>query len=176
MTVMPIQPQGLLSDNDRKDLFSRAYVQAIASAAGYASEPTGSVDRDSIDLRISSSGTYCTFDSPCIEVQLKCTASECVEEEHIQFDLPVKNYNDLRKKSLSPRFLIVVLVPDDFDEWLKQSEQEAIVKKCAYYFSLKGMGRTNNTTTIRIRIPRSNILDSTALHTIFAKAGAGDYL
>lgn len=170
---MPLVPPGLLPPNDRKELFSRAYVQAIASAAGYSLDLITSVDRDSVDVRISSGATYCTFASPCVEVQLKCTSTDVIRDNHIAYPLPIKNYNDLRKKSMSPRLLIVVVVPEDLTTWLDQDESQMVLRNCAYYISLHGRRSVNNTENITVHIPRANVLNVAAMHYIFDRAGSG---
>ena len=84
----------------QKERFSIAYVRALAAqAACYCDEPE--VDDDSVDLRV-----YAKLDCgvetnrPEMALQLKCTATPDFREDGLHFDLPVKNYNDLRANSL----------------------------------------------------------------------------
>jgi hypothetical protein len=61
-------PDKLLTDNDREEGLSRAYVQAIAAMAGYMIaefEP----DRDGTDVQIRAGGSM----RPSLDIQLKAT-------------------------------------------------------------------------------------------------------
>jgi hypothetical protein len=81
--------------NKRKEEFGIAYVQAIASVAGYSiSRPL--VDNDSIDLQFLSNSSNAYTRAPRLEVQLKCTAQDMISGDYINFPLKIKNYDDLR--------------------------------------------------------------------------------
>lgn len=92
--------------NQRKEQFSRAYVLAVAAAAGYAwYQP--SVDDDSIDLGLAVKGGGGTVRSPRLEMQLKCRAAELPPGDHFSHDLKLKNYEDLRDATVQvPRILM----------------------------------------------------------------------
>jgi hypothetical protein len=68
--------------NLRAEQFSRVYVRAVATVAGYTIyEPE--VDDDSIDLGIAgraASGFPCP---PRVEIQLKCTSDEMRREKEV---------------------------------------------------------------------------------------------
>lgn len=105
--------------NQRKEQFSKAYIQAVASVAGF-SATTPTVDDDSVDLFVSGSGRDGTFASPRLELQAKGRNSGELIGEHFSYDLKFKNYNDLRLTNfLVPRILVVVLVPSDIEFWLE---------------------------------------------------------
>ncbi len=148
--------------NTKKEEFSRAYLQAVAVMADAESIPP-KVDRDSIDVILKRVGGR----REQIEVQLKCTADAVPEEGDLSFDLPVKNYNDLRLDCIIPSVLIVVYVPADVENWLAVSEQELTLRKCGWWISLKGMPETENSSTVRITLPRENLLTPEALKTLF---------
>ncbi len=62
-----------MHEDQQKEQFSRAYVQAVAACAGFAwSVP--SVDDDSIDMTLSQTGGRGTIRSPRLDVQIKCKA------------------------------------------------------------------------------------------------------
>ena len=110
--------------NQRKEQFSRAYIHAVASVAGYALyEPY--VDDDSIDCGLAARGAAGIFFSPRVELQLKSSSRNIVKKDRIVFPLGIKNYNDLRVENvLVPRILVVVIVPKDIEYWLSQTEEE----------------------------------------------------
>src|SRR5438445_7974918 len=136
--------------DQRKEQFSRAYVLAVAAAAGYAwYQP--SVDDDSIDLGLAEKGGGGTVRSPRLELQLKCHAAETPSGDHFSHDLKLKNYEDLRDATVQvPRILVVVLVPEDVPSWLTATENELVMRRCGYWVSLRGLSATTNETKIEI--------------------------
>ena len=147
--------------NTRKERFSLAYVSAVAAHSGYAiDEPK--VDRDSIDGMFSSS----QGNRPRIEFQLKSTSLNVVKNQTLKYDLPIKNYNDLRVDSLVPRILIVVLLPKDIKDWTVQSTAEMCLRHCGYWISLTNSAAKRNRHRIRISIPQANIFDSPTLTSL----------
>jgi len=158
----------------RKEEFSYAYIHAIAATAGYAvSLPSRDADADGVDRTIGARGVVGEMRSPKFDVQVKCTSDQRGDQASITFDLALKNYDELRATNISlPRILIVVFVPDDLGEWLHQSETELCMRHCAYWVSLKGASRTTNTTTIRIDVPRDNLLSVEALHNLMSRVAA----
>ena len=124
-----------MTENDQKEAISRAYVKAIAAAAGFAIYQP-SVDDDSIDLGIAASGTSGFAKRPRLEMQLKCTASDPPEEPTISFPVKRKNYDDLRPSDLAiPRILVVMLVPGNLADWLNRTERELAIRRCTYWMS-----------------------------------------
>lgn len=158
----------LLSDNDRKEALSRAYAAAIAGKAGYCiSSPD--FDRDSVDLSFSAGAPR----HPRMDVQLKATSAVKGDTDTFSFELPLKNYNDLRAETLVPRALIVLEMPKDQDQWLTVSSEELILKRCAFYKVLTGAPETENTTSVTVKINRQNRFDVAALQHLMAKARTG---
>jgi hypothetical protein len=164
--------------NAQKEKFSEAYVLAVAATAGYSTYKYN-LDDDSVDLGIAArtipqpNGTIVTR-SPRLEVQLKCTASPIPSSNHISFSLKVKNYNDLKATDfVIPRILVVVLVPDNVTDWIQHSEAEMCIRRCGYWVSLRGEPATNNTTNIKIEIPRQNLFTVQALQAIMQRLAQG---
>ncbi len=162
--------------NQRKEQFSRAYVHAVVSVAGFALY-NPEVDDDSIDCGIAERGGNGTVRSPRLELQLKCTSRNVVKEERIAFPLKIKNYNDLRESNvLVPRILVVIIVPEDLDNSLHQSEEQLCLKHCGYWVSLSGRPETENSGTITVSLPRGNQFTVPALRGIMERIGRGEAL
>lgn len=159
--------------NQQKEQFSITYIRAIAAVAGY-SLYRPEVDNDSVDLGIISKGGTGKIISPRLELQLKCTARNVLEENSLKYPLILKNYNDLRINALVPRILVVVLVPEKITDWIRQTEEELCLRHCAYWVSLRGMPDTANTTTVTIEIPRINQFTPDALQAIIQRISSGD--
>ena len=161
--------------SEKKEDFSYAYIRAVAAAAGFAVEAPMR-DNASIDLEIHGKG----FDSgkvcfPQAGLQVKCTATASVPSDAIKYKLKLKNYNDLRPENVSvPRFLVVVLVPEDEALWLGQSEEEMIIRQCAYLVSLRGLPDTDNETSVTVTLPTENILSIDSLTQLMHRISSGD--
>jgi hypothetical protein len=162
--------------NQRKEQFSRAYIHAVASVAGYALyEPY--VDDDSIDCGLAARGAAGNFYSPRVELQLKSSSRNIVKKDRIVFPLGIKNYNDLRVENvLVPRILVVVIVPKEIDYWLSQTEEEMCFKHCAYWRSLSGMGEPKNSTSINVSLLRDQQFTVDALIGMMERIGRGEAL
>ncbi|MBE9197755.1 DUF4365 domain-containing protein [Nodularia sp. LEGE 06071] len=158
--------------NTQKEEFSYAYIQAVASVAGYTVElKRRAMDNAGVDVTIEVPGEIGETLFPKFDAQVKCTASQNIfHSSYIKFPLEIKNYQKLRHENpLTPQLLIVVLVPADVNGWMNISEEETLMKKCGYWISLKGRPITNNTTTITIDIPRTNLFTPSALSLIMSK-------
>ena len=93
-----------MTENEQKQQFSIAYIQAVAARAGYACQ-ANLVDDDSVDVTLAASGwvhNTVVLRSPRLEVQLKATAQNILRPDHLAFPLPLKNYNDLRMLDGTP--------------------------------------------------------------------------
>lgn len=162
----------MLSEDDIREQLSIAYLHAVAAHAGYAWEPTR-VDRDGIDGRVCARGIVdpaATISSPSIGFQLKATTTISEVGDPIRFPLKQKNYDDLRGRYAEPRYLAVLLLPTEFADWLRLDDSQLVLRRCMYWFSLAGSPETDNTTSTTVGIPRSNLLDVSALQRLMAAA------
>jgi hypothetical protein len=158
---------------NQKEQFSIAYVRAIVSVAGFVISRQ-EVDEDSVDLTLSARGVSGTYRSPKIDIQLKCTARDLIHDDHLHFPLPRKNYDELRgDRFLVPRLLVVVTVPEALDDWLAQSEEELILRRCGYWMSLRDAPETSNTETVTVYVPRSNLFTAPVLKNIMQRIADG---
>lgn len=161
----------MMSDNQRKSRFSLAWIEAVAAVAGYhLSEPR--VDEDSVD------GTLAGREGrrPKLDFQAKATAAAEFDDAHLLFDLPVKNYNDLRIETLVPRVLVVVHMPAAETEWLQQSQAGLLLRQCGYWLSLLGSPEITNRDTVRVRLPLANRFEPVALRALMSRCERGESL
>lgn len=162
----------MLTPQDIKEELSYAYVHAVAARAGYA-VVRPSKDRDSIDAIIEA-GEVVAADqvttSPKLELQLKATARAKLSANEFAFKLPVKNYNDLRRATMCPRLLVVLVLPAQEAQWLECSEDALLAKRCAYWTYLKAYPPTTNTTTRTVKLQRSNRFTVESLRELMARA------
>ena len=82
-----------------------------------------------------------------------------------------KTYNDIvaRPPEAVPLILIVLCLPEDEGGWLQATEIQTTLKNCCYWFKPSG-GVTPNLGSIRIRIPRRNLLTAASLTDLLADA------
>jgi len=165
----------LLTENLVKEELSYAYVHAIASRARFECNHGPRHDLDSIDATISARGRLANsslISSPRIELQLKSTSGISLldTDDYFSFDVPIKNYNDLRQRRAIPAYFVVFIMPADETQWLTQTEESLITRHCAYWRSLLNAPEVTNTETKRIRIPRTNLLTVEALRNLMVLA------
>ena len=95
-------------------------------------------------------------------------------EETFSHSIKLKNYNDLRiEQILVPRILVVVLVPDDPDDWLAHTEAELAFRRCGYWSSLRGLPASANATGQTVRMSRRRTFTIEAVRAIMTRIGNG---
>jgi hypothetical protein len=166
----------MLPRNLRQEALSRAYVRAVAARAGVI---CGATENDfGLDMILRAvvvhDGQF--WDSgPQIDVQLKSTTRAEVRDTVVLYDLEVRAYDWLRQEvGDRPRLLVVLVLPEDEALWLSQSVDELILRRCAYWMSLRGAAPTTNQATIRIPIPQANVFSAESLRRLMAEAGGGN--
>jgi len=150
--------------NLRKEQFSIAYVRAIAAVAGVKVLRTD-VDDDSIDVGLERSGGC----APKLDLQLKCTADPHPNGCDVSFALKLKNYDDLRRPTIVPRWLVVLFVPPSTTDWLTIATPpyEVILKRCAWWVSLAGQPDVDNDTSVTVKVPHANLFTPDAVRARF---------
>lgn len=157
----------LPQDTWRMEQFSKAYVKAVASVTD-CSVDWSTVDNDSVDGTLKRRTQTGIVRSPHLDIQLKSTYTDCIQNVHVVYSLSIKNYDDLRTVNLLvPRILVVVVLPDDFSNWTNHNEQELALRKCGYWMSLRGEPATNNATSKTVHLPRQQVFDVNGLDEIF---------
>lgn len=171
----------MLTDEHRKEDFSRAYVLAVAAKSGVIVSINdrnhdygidGSFHQVSIiDGRRVESGVN-------IDFQLKATSRDIIKEEYVSFTVDANTNNSLAlrqgKPHCSPVILIVLCMPPEPEEWLKLSEDELILRKCCYWSKISSF--TSNLNSCIIEIPRSQMFTPEALEQLLGKITVGQPL
>lgn len=112
--------------------------------------------------------------SPKLDVQLKCQLGLPKARPNWPYDLKSKNYEDLRYTNyMVPRILIVIAVPPKVCEWVKQDEEQLLMRHCGWWLSLRGMRASTNKKTVRVQIPRSQRFDVSSLKQIMERVRQG---
>ena len=131
-------------------------------------------DRDSVDLHIRARGKLdpaSTRISPQLAVQLKAHVQDPLTEGTFDFRLKLKNYDDLRDvRPAIPKILVVFIMPKDPEKWVILSEDEMLLRRCAYWCSLLGLPESKNEKVQDIVLSRKNVFDGKALYNLMVKA------
>ncbi len=161
----------LLTDADREEALSRAYVRAVAGFAGYTVSEED-FDRDGIDMGVHAGGDL----SPAIALQLKATTrlGALHPDNSYRYPAPIENYRELIRPSQVPRYLVVLALPADKAHWLTVSADELVMRRCAYWVSLFGAPESGNRASVTVRIPANNRLDHYALQELLERSRRGD--
>ena len=161
----------LLTGTDQKERLSLVYVNALAVRAGFVTsvpEP----DRDSVDLRVQAGGPY----RPALDLQLKATARlDAPHAGFLRFRLSIKNYDDLRVVTQTPRLLVVFEMPVDESRWVTVTAEELVLRRRAYWVSLQqGSSERAGQQTVTVCIPERNVLDVEALQNLMEQSREGN--
>jgi hypothetical protein len=166
----------LLTKNHRQEALARAYIQAIASRAGMNSSLRSfdyGIDVTLHDIwrrgrRYHESGYK-------IDIQAKSTIAATLTVTAVQYDLEIKNYDDLRLAPAgSPRLLVVLVLPDKEAEWTTQTEEQLVIHRAAYWLSLVGRGPVSNSRMFRVVMPRENLFTVDALRGLIQRLRKGE--
>lgn len=167
-----------MSLNTQKEDFSYAYVYAVTAGAGYSLQTaTRRLDDSGIDATITVPGKLNSKRLPRFDIQIKSTSQDVSKYSSIKYRLSIKNYDELREDDpFVPQLLILVLIPDDVNDWLSQSEESLCLKRCGYWLSLRGQPPVDNLSTITVDIKRQNIFSPNALCMIMERIADGEQL
>src|SRR5262245_22228853 len=129
----------MLPVNQRQEALSRAYVRAVAAQAGLT---CGDLTQDyGIDMFLRTvpvAGNRYTDVGDQLDLQLKSTTRAGVTVTEVIHDLEVRAYDALRVVTRGcPRILVLLVLPGDETLWLTQSADELILRRCAFWASLR---------------------------------------
>lgn len=168
----------MLTPQHREESLCRAYVQAVTAQAGLNYSLFAYDYGIDIELRsIERVGVHLVDIGVPLSVQLKSTTRATIGEDHVSYDLDAKTYNHLRlSRENWPRILVLLVLPVSDSEWLSQSEDELILRRCAWWISLQGAPTSKAKKTIRIAIPRDNVFSVQGVQQIMKRIQQGEKL
>lgn len=151
-----------ITDEDAQELVSLCLI-GLHSALGRLNISKSKFDRQSVDMQldfVNDRPRKNDFSSSSLRLQAKAITNPEYSADglFLIYDLKVKNYNDLRKRHTDRRLLAIAVLDGNVDNCLVYGN-EFNVKAKVLYFDLKGFPSVKNTSTVRIRVPVSNIFD-----------------
>ena len=172
-----------LIGNDIESELSYAYLHAVASKIGAASKiGNRHEDNNGVDASITAWGPFLNggyIQEVDLKIQLKATIGVPVDNgSHLSYFLSGLNrYNDLRSDAVAVhRILIVMFLPADANHWLTINENELILKKCAYWVSLRCAAASANGTGETIYIPKTQIFNPESLIDVCSRLSRKEVL
>lgn len=166
-----------MTEAHTKELISKAYVNALAARVGIT------VANSSLDYGFDGTFKDIEYDAETkeygetgfgIDFQLKATINASPKNGVIKYSLEVKNYHKLIKTRVgTPRILIVYSMPREKDMWLTVNNEETLLRKCAWWCSLKGYPEVENKERVVIDIPLNQQLTPEVLVQLMQKVKEG---
>lgn len=149
-----------------EELLSLAQVSAVIACSGYTPDP---VTHDfGVDLGVRRVNNYSgkRIDlGVALDLQLKATINWSIDGTEIVYDMDADAYNRLVIRNLdsaTPCLLVVCCLPKEQANWVDATEASLVLRKCSYYFQV-GSTQTPNKKSVRLKIPRKNLLTPSAL-------------
>jgi hypothetical protein len=92
------------------------------------------------------------------------------------FPLSIKNYNDLRANTLTPRLLVILNLPGARHGWLSHTVNDLIIRNCAFWLNLKGAPDVGNTTNITVHLPAINVFSPDSLKNLMVSVKTRNFM
>ncbi len=172
----------MLAENDIKAELSYSYLHAVAARAGFGCAATNRhLDNAGVDAQVDirerlDPGSVVTDFS--LHFQLKATSQNLVTVgDSLSFNLQVPHYDKLRlTETGTPRFMALFVLPEEPADWLHVTANGLISRRCARWISLRGAPETENSTTVVVHVPSTNILTPASLREIARRVSLGETL
>lgn len=168
-----------ITEQHIKEGLSRAYIIAVSHATGLNIEESRydyGIDGTISGVKILKNGRRVS-NGVKLDFQLKSSVNIEVEDDVIKYALEAKNYNDLVDEEVAtPRILILYKLPKEREQWINVTENNTILKHCAWWCHLRGKEPTNNCSSKTIEIPRNQILTVEALNELMRKVERGEII
>ncbi len=112
---------------------------------------------------------------PSLDAQLKATINlgNVKKDGTFRFPLKRRNYDLLICATSVPRILVVYDMPDEEAHWMSVTAEQMVLKRSAYWVSLRGLKETENTDSVTVSIPALNRFDVHGLRKLMDMARSG---
>lgn len=165
----------MLTENHIKEGLSRAFILAVAHRAGLnctLREFDYGIDGTFRDVKVV--GKRRVESGFSLDFQAKASENCQIEPAHLAYDLEAKSHKDLVDSSVGcPRILVVLSLPEDRQKWLEVGPESLLLRRSAWWVSLRGIPPTTNTQSERIRIPITQVFDVPALTSMMDRIRSG---
>lgn len=166
-----------MTEAHTKEQISRSYVNVLAARVGMT------ISTASFDYGFDGTFKDIEYDPDVgeygetgfgIDYQLKATINAKEKDGVVKYSLEVKNYRKLIKTRVgTPRILIVYSMPKDDKQWVTVDNEETVLRKCAWWCSLKGLPEVDNKERVTVTIPVEQQLTPEVLQELMCKVKEG---
>lgn len=108
-----------------------------------------------------------------IFIQLKSCYSHdsysVLEDGKISYRLKNKNYTDLIAESIIPKYLLILILPENSSQWVEESDDSLLLRRKMIWTRLTGQDPSDQ-DLVTIRIPNNQIVTSEWVDSILRKA------
>ena len=162
---------------------SYAYLHAVAAKAGVACQYCSRLlDNAGVDAQlhvVRDFGPKAKLTELSVQVQLKATIKQPAQKEGrlAYFFDDIDGYNRIRAGTIiPPRLLIVLFLPKNAEEWLSHTEEQLVMKRCAYWVSLRGSVESQNTSGQTVYLPQEQVFSPESLLALLSRIALGEEL
>ena len=160
---------------------SYAYLHAVASKAGMSCrDGNRHEDNNGIDAQLTAWLPYVdahTQTEVDIKVQLKATIADPDDDgaNYLYRLKGVNRFKDLRCETVAiPRLLVVLFLPRDAAEWLSHAPDQLVLKRCAYWESLRGAPDMTGDSML-VKLPKTQLFSPDGLTQLATRLSRRDF-
>lgn len=166
----------MITEEHIKEGLSRAYIMAVAHNAGFncaLREFDYGIDGTFIEVADMIGGGKVESGFK-LDFQAKASIRATRANGTIAYPLEADAFNRLvAQQGGTSRILILLEMPTNPNEWLTLTDEQLVLKRCAWWHSLAGQQPTANTATKTIHIPATQRFDVPALNALMNRVKAG---
>lgn len=159
----------MITQEHAKEALSYAYVYAIAGGAGMNLGVKTVFDYgiDGFFQPIKNLSGALIPTGFNVEFQMKASTVWTHDDDNVVYDLDARAHRILtdRERGQPLAILILLCLPKEPSEWLDGCERQLSLRNCCYWYRLEGPP-TTNVSSVRVRIPRANLLTPSSLRNI----------
>lgn len=155
----------MMDRNIRQGAFGEVFVRALAAASGVTiakSEPDVTGD----DFTFGYPGTLRGVSFPKVDVQVKSWSKPISDDRFWSYPMRVQHFNNLAGNTyLLPRFLVLVVVPEEPGQFATGEHSRLVLRHSAYWVSLRSFSRLDTATKkkVTVKVPKANLLTTSSL-------------
>lgn len=161
---------------DIESELSYACLHAVAAKAGVGCQVAArALDNVGIDATLHVKrdfGHGAVLTEFSLHVQLKATINVPVGHgSRFSYNFKgIDQYDNLRASTIMPpKILVLLCLPTEREEWLTHTDDQLLLKRCAYWVSLRGALESANSTSQTIYLPRSQVFSPDGLTDLLAR-------
>ena len=73
------------------------------------------------------------------------------------------------------RILVVLFLPQDAGRWLELTEDQLVLRRCAYWASLRGAPEATANTGVTVKLPKAQVFNPERLTEIMRRLSRRDF-